>query len=263
MEMMAECLASIKSRQLQFQAIGIASGRCLGYARQVMKRFVFVFLALGMGSLFARSHNSDSSLAPAPTDLSAAFAERPPDEESPFFLDPQLSRKTTRAGFGDGKTDETVAQYPKVKGSSDTALNMFTGYFTGMFSSVNFKSLQTAPETAKLKVEPDAFHLQDRRELNVTYSIFNNTKNLSRIEYPTSQRIEILTYDSQGKVIDRWSDDHSFTKQEGIVILNPHERIEYQEKIPTREMKVGETYKIEATVASEPNFLSKQTVSAK
>jgi len=225
-----------------------------------MKRFVFVFLALGMGSLAANPSKPSASPTPTTTDAAAAFAKRAPDENSPFFMNGQIARQTTGEAFRDRKADETLADYPKAKGSSDTALGMFTGFFTGMFSSVHLGSLRTPPQTAKLKVEPTGFSLQDRREINVTYSIFNNTKNLARIEYPTGQHIEILTYDGKGKVIDRWSDDRSFDKQEGIVIINPHERIEYQEKIPTREMKAGETYKVEAKVVSEPNFISQQTV---
>ena len=228
-----------------------------------MNRFVFVFLALGLGSLAASSPTPAAAPTPTNADAIAAFAVQPPDENSPFFMNPAMAKQTAKADFSDRKTDNAVAVYPKAKGSPDTVLGMFTGFFTGMFASVNFRSLGAPPENSKLKVEPAEFFLKDRREINVTYSIFNNTKNLARIEYPTSQHIEILTYDAQRKVIDRWSDDHAFDKQEGIVIINPHERIEYQEKIPTREMKPGEPYKIEAKVASEPNFISSQTITPK
>ena len=228
-----------------------------------MKRFVFVFLALGMGSLAARPSKSSASPSATPVDAAAAFAMRPPEEISPFFMNPQISRLTMAPEFSDRKAAETVAAYPRTKSSTPTARGMFTGFFTGMFSSVKLGSLRTPPASAKLSIDPTAFPLNDRREINVTYSIFNNSKELSRIEYPTSQRIEILTYDGQGKVIDRWSDDHAVHDEEGIVVINPHERIEYQEKIPTREMKAGQSYKIEAKVASEPNFISQQFVSPK
>ena len=216
-----------------------------------------------MGSLAARPHKSSDSPTPTTAESAAAFAERPPDENSPFFLNPRMAKITTTGAFIDHKTDSAIAVYPKAKDSPDSAMSMFTGFFTGMFSSIHIRSLTAPPENAKLIVEPASFSRNDRRELNVTYSIFNNTKNLARIEYPSAQHIEILTYDAQGKVVDRWSDDRSFAKQEEIVIINPHERIEYQEKIPTREMKAGEPYKIEATVASEPNYISRQTVTPK
>jgi len=94
----------------------------------------------------------------------------------------------------------------------------------------------------------------------VTYTIRNNTKNISRLEYPTTQRIDILTYDSKGVVIDRWSDDRAFVPEEGIVVINPKERIEYQEKVPTREMKSGESYRIETFTTSAEKFKSEQVI---
>lgn len=223
-----------------------------------MNRIVFAALAIGMGLLAARA----AGPVP-PVDATTAFAMRPPDENSPFFFDALLARQSIEPEFRGRLAEETVAQYPRTKDSSKGALAIATGFFTGMFSSVNLGPLRTPPTTTTLKVDPSSFALQDRREVNVTYSIRNNTKRLTRIEYPTSQRIEILTIDAQGKPIDRWSDDRAFEKQEGIVVINPHERIEYQEKIPTREMKAGEAYKVEASVASEPNFASGETITPK
>jgi len=221
----------------------------------IMKRIVFFLLALGLAPFVAGAAAPEQPAAANP------FALPPPDDASPFFLQGQFKERVTDQGIRQRLAGSGMADYPKTKPSTSTsALASFTGFFTGLFSSVHLNPLSTPPTTSKLKVEPSGFSLQDRREINVTYSILNNTKKLTRIEYPTSQRIEILTYDSQGKVIDRWSDDRAFDKQEGIVVINPHERIEYQEKIPTREMKPGETYKVEAAVTSEPNFVSGQTV---
>ncbi len=55
-------------------------------------------------------------------------------------------------------------------------------------------------------------------------------------------------------VIDRWSDDRSFQPQEGIVVINPNERIEYREKISTRDMKQGQAYEVEAMLKTDPDF---------
>ena len=129
-----------------------------------------------------------------------------------------------------------------------------------MFSSVNLGPIRTPPTTEKLVVDPAKFSLQDRREVNVTYTIRNNTKNITRLEYPTTQRIDILTYGPEGTVIDRWSDDRAFQPEEGIVVVNPKERIEYQEKIPTREMKAGESYRVETFTTGTEKFKSEQVI---
>jgi hypothetical protein len=83
---------------------------------------------------------------------------------------------------------------------------------------------------------------------------------MTRLEFQTDQRIEILTKNPAGAVVDRWSDDRAFRPREGVVVLNPNERIEFIEKVSTRDMRAGETYTIEAKLATQPEFPVSQTV---
>jgi len=219
-----------------------------------MIRFVLLAVVASVTPAFAQQ----PAATPVPASTISAFAIRPPDEASPFFFDPALARQAESEGSGPSTT--TVAEYPKNRGAENSAWAQFGGFFTGMFASVNIGPIRSAPVTSKMSVDPTVFPLQDRRELNVTYTIQNNTKKIMRLEYPTSQRIEILTYDSQGAVIDKWSDDRSFTPEEGIVVINPKERIEYQERIPTREMKPEQTYRVDTFSTTEPNFLTQETI---
>jgi len=221
-----------------------------------MIRFVFLAMTASLASVFAQQ----AAPAPVPSTPVSAFAIRPPDEASPFFFDPLREKQAESTGPGPSTT--TVSEYPKNRGAENSAWAQFSGFFTGMFSSVNLGPIRSVPPvTSKVAVDPTVFPLQDRREVNVTYTIQNNTKKIMRLEYPTSQRIDILTYDAQGNVIDKWSDDRSFTPEEGIVVINPKERIEYQEKIPTREMKPEQTYRIDSFATTEPNFLTQETIS--
>lgn len=223
-----------------------------------MKRAVLILLTTGLIPLAAQEPVSK----PTPLDPVTAFAISPPDENSPFFLDPKNSGRTRYTDFAGHTADgDSLAEYPKSRNSSDSALGQIKSFFTGMFSSVNIGPIRKAPTTQNLDVSPEKFSLQDRRELNVTYSIHNNTKKITRLEYPSSQRIDILTYDPKGTVVDRWSDDRAFQPEDGIVIINPKERIEYQEKIPTREMKAGESYKVEALTTSTEKFQLEKFVS--
>ncbi len=57
-----------------------------------------------------------------------------------------------------------------------------------------------------------------------------------------------------GKVIDKWSDDQVFSPREGIVFINPKERIEYSEKMSDADMKSGQMYSIEGSVPNNPEF---------
>jgi hypothetical protein len=221
-----------------------------------MKCVVLILLAAGLLPLAALEPASKTDKV----DASTAFAIASPDENSPFFLNSVVAASTRGTDYAGRDLRDTIAEYPKSSSSPDSALGQIKHFFGGMFSSVNLGPIRTAPTTEKLAVEPESFSLQDRRELNVTYTIRNNTKNMTRLEYPTSQRIDILTYDSKGSVIDKWSDDRAFQPEDGIVVINPKERIEYQEKIPTREMKAGETYRVETLTTSTEKFRSEKTV---
>jgi hypothetical protein len=221
-----------------------------------MKRAVLFLLAAGVAPLCAQNVKPKST----PVDAATAFAIAEPDENSPFFENTGAASRARNADYAGRDANDAIAGYPQNRNSPGSAPAQIKEFFTGMFASVNLGPIRTAPATEKLVVEPSNFSLQDRREVNVTYTIRNNTKNISRLEYPTSQRIDILTYDPKGTVIDRWSDDHAFKPEEGIVVINPKERIEYQEKIPTREMKAGETYRVETFTTGTEKFKSEQVI---
>ena len=151
------------------------------------------------------------------------------------------------------------ATFAGTKKGPQTVSGQVMGFLTGMFASVNLSNPMATREEAELTLKPEAPNLSNTREVDVDYSIRNNSRRMARLDFPTSQRIEILTRNSSGAVIDRWSDDRSFQSQEGIVIINPNERIEYREKISTRDMKPGQTYEVEAMLKTDPDFrLQKQ-----
>ncbi|MFA7234110.1 MAG: BsuPI-related putative proteinase inhibitor [Terrimicrobiaceae bacterium] len=221
-----------------------------------MKRAALILLATGLTPLLAQNAKPKST----PVDAATAFAIASPDENSPFFMDPHAAGRTRNVDYAGRDPNDTIAGYPQNRNSSGSAMAQVKEFFGGMFSSVNFGPIRTPPTTEKLEVDPAKFSLQDRREVNVTYTIRNNTKKITRLEYPTTQRIDILTYDPKGIVIDRWSDDRAFQPEDGIVVINPKERIEYQEKIPTREMKAGESYRVETFTTSTEKFGSQVSI---
>jgi hypothetical protein len=219
-----------------------------------MKSAALILLACGLVPLSAQE-----TRVPVVKDQIRAFAITPPDENSPFFLDPQAAARTRATEYAGRDVNDTIAEYPKTR-SADSVPAQVKKFFSGMFSSVNIGPLRTPPTTESLAIDPAKFSLGDRREITATYVIRNNTKKMTRIEYPTSQRVDIVTTDSKGAVVDRWSDDRSFQPEDGIVVINPKERIEYQETIPTREMKAGETYKIEAFTTGTEKFPATKSV---
>lgn len=196
-------------------------------------------------------------------EAAAAFAVRPPDEGSPFFFQRETARRiiSQQSGGQEKRIDAGQnAIYPRAKGSPDSFSTMFTSFFTDMFSSIKIGGERKGPTSQGLEIEPKQFSLGERRELDADYVVRNNTKKIIRLDYKNGQRIEMLTTDAAGNVIEKWSDDRSFSDQEGIVIINPKERIQYTEKVATREMKAGEAYTIKAETVGYPEYTAEKTV---
>jgi hypothetical protein len=200
------------------------------------------------------------SPTPAASNPVAAFSVPPPDEGSVFFAERQDAKFTlSREGQAQLAADE-VAEYPRAKGSPDSVTTKFTRFFTDMFASIRLGRLRAEPTTQTLKVEPTEFSLAERRELDATYTVRNNAKKLLRLDFNTTQRIDILTFDPSGKTVEKWSEDRLFLLQDGVVIVNPKERIEYSEKVATREMKPREPYTIKADIMGYPNYSAEAIV---
>ena len=200
------------------------------------------------------------SPTPAVSYPSSAFSLPPPDEGSVFFAERQDAKFTlSREGQARLAEDE-VAEYPRAKGSPDSVTTMFTRFFTDMFASIRLGRLRPEPTTETLKVEPSEFSLAERRELDSIYTVRNNAKKILRLDFNTTQRIDILTFDPSGKIIEKWSEDRLFLLQEGVVIVNPKERIEYSEKVATRDMKPLEPYTIKADIVGYPDYSAEAIV---
>jgi len=184
-------------------------------------------------------------------DAATPFQWTPPDESTPFFVSGQDFASNEQRILS---ATLPASQYPLVKKGPQTLSGQVMDFFTGVLAVANLNNPAVPREEATLTLNPEDPKLADAREVDVNYSIRNNSQRMARLDFSTSQRIEILTKNSAGAVIDRWSDDRSFKPQEGIVVINPNERIEYREKISTRDMKNGQAYEVEAMLKTDPDF---------
>ena len=113
----------------------------------------------------------------------------------------------------------------------------------------------------QLGINPTPIKLSENREVKVTVTVFNRSpKNYVHLNFPTTQRVEILVKDSSGKVVNTWSEDQSFTSDPASVTINPGERLEYTELVATREMSGGQPYTIEVSFPSYPDLKIQQQV---
>jgi hypothetical protein len=112
--------------------------------------------------------------------------------------------------------------------------------------SANWKRLELT-----MIVEPLPLDLGETRQIKVTLRLANKSKRLVQLEFPTTQRIEVLVRNRNGKLVEQWSEDQAFTNEPTLVTINPGERLEYSANIATRDMVGGESYTI---VGYFPNY---------
>ena len=63
----------------------------------------------------------------------------------------------------------------------------------------NFKRLELA-----LQIEPNPPKLSESKLIKVTLTLANKTNKLVQLEFPTSQRIEVLIKSQEGKMVEQW-----------------------------------------------------------
>ncbi len=121
---------------------------------------------------------------------------------------------------------------------------------------VNFRQLEMG-----LRIEPEVVKLSENRQIKVTLTLANRGGKLAQLEFPTSQRVEVLLKKQNGQIVEQWSQDQAFTNEPTSVAINPKERLEYSVSLSTREMAAGETYTVEGYF---PNFEAlRQTATVK
>ena len=102
-----------------------------------------------------------------------------------------------------------------------------------------------------LTLDPPQVRLGETRAVRVALAVVNKGKTAVQLHFPTTQRIEVLLKTEDGKLSSKWSDDQKVDEEQGFLVINPEERLEYSANVSTREMTAGKNYVIEAYF---PNF---------
>jgi hypothetical protein len=139
---------------------------------------------------------------------------------------PGLVERVVKSLWPFGKKPDGTAATPAPKGSQ---------------SGKQWKDL-----VPTVSIDPMPLKLSDVRTMKVTLQLANHGKKLTQLDFPTSQRIEVLVKDSLGNRVEQWSEDQAFQNDPTLVTINPGERIEYTANVSTRDLKAGQAYSIEA-----------------
>lgn len=140
---------------------------------------------------------------------------------------------------------------------------------TNVFHSSDSKadktgSVQTKNLTLKMVLSPLPLNLSETRQLNVTLSLANKSGKTIRLEFPTTQRFEILVRDkSSGRQVVQWSEDQAFEPEQTIITINSHERIQYEASVATRDLSPGKEYVVEASFPKYKELKIQQAITPK
>jgi hypothetical protein len=113
-------------------------------------------------------------------------------------------------------------------------------------STTNWKRL-----VMTMNIEPLPLHLSESRQMKVTLRLSNKSRRLIQLEFPTTQRIEVLVRSAGGKLVEQWSEDQAFANEPTLVTINPGERLEYPANIATRDLVAGQSYTV---IGYFPNY---------
>jgi hypothetical protein len=121
------------------------------------------------------------------------------------------------------------------------------------------KAAEEARKKAKkleltVEITPQPVKLSDGNKIQVTVRLTNKTDKFVQLEFPTTQRIEVLLRNPAGKLVTQWSEEQSFTNDPGYVTLDPNEHVEYTVTISGRDLVAGKPYTIEAFFPNYENL---------
>jgi hypothetical protein len=93
-----------------------------------------------------------------------------------------------------------------------------------------------------LQITPQTVKLSEVRQLTVKATLANLSKRPVALDFTSNQRIEIYLMNSAGEVLTKWSENHAIIEKPATILVNPGERIEYNETISTRELTPNKVF---------------------
>ena|ERR1700677_1536515 len=101
---------------------------------------------------------------------------------------------------------------------------------------------------------PQPVKLSEGNKLQVMLQLTNMTGKFVQLDFPTTQRIEVLIRNQAGKIVSQWSEEQSFSNDPGYITLDPGEHVEYAVTLSGRDMVAGKPYTLEGFFPNYENL---------
>jgi hypothetical protein len=112
--------------------------------------------------------------------------------------------------------------------------------------------------TVDLQINPQTIKLSEVRQLGIKLTLANLSKRPVTLDFPTNQRIEVYLMTSEGNILTKWSENHAITEKPATILINPQERIEYNETIATRDLTPNKVFIAEVFFPQYPELHVRQ-----
>ena len=109
-----------------------------------------------------------------------------------------------------------------------------------------------------LQITPQTVKLSEVRQLGIKVTLANLSKRPVTLDFPTNQRVEIYLVNSAGDILTKWSDNHAIAEKPATILVNPQERIEYNETISTRDLTPNKVFIAEVFFPQYPELRIRQ-----
>ncbi len=121
-----------------------------------------------------------------------------------------------------------------------------------------YKDARLRGLTVDLQIAPQTIKLSEVRQLGIKLTLANVSKRPVTLDFPTNQRIEIYLMNSEGNILTKWSDNHAIAEKPATILINPQERIEYNEIIATRDLTPNKVFIAEVFFPQYPELRIRQ-----
>jgi hypothetical protein len=137
-------------------------------------------------------------------------------------------------------------------------LHPFSSDTSSSAAAPKYKDARLRGLTLELQISPQPVKLSEVRQLDIKATLTNKGKNTIELDFPSDQRIEIYLLNSADTVLTKWSENHAIADKPAVILVNPGEHIEYNEKIATRELSRDKVYAAEVFFPQYPELRIRQ-----
>jgi hypothetical protein len=109
-----------------------------------------------------------------------------------------------------------------------------------------------------LQIAPQPVKLSEVRHLDVHVTLSNKSKKPITLDFPTTERFEILLRNSGENVLTKFSDNRSYDETPATVLVNSDEHVSYDGTISTRDLTPGKVFICEVFFPQYPELRIRQ-----